>query len=122
MFRKTIISAAFALIQRFLIDRIEVPALKTYLQSLLNPSKQVADILTDANPNNKEQLEAFWNENKLRILGPAVDGAIEAVIIAAQTRLKDPQIRDLVIELLREIQRETPGIQPVRRIVTATES
>ena len=60
MFRKLIISTAFFAIQRFFISKINYTPLKVYLDSLINPAQEIADILTDENPANGEQLKAFW--------------------------------------------------------------
>jgi hypothetical protein len=100
MFRKTIINAAFAAIRRFLIDRITFEPLKQAFQKLLNPASDVADILTDKNPNNREQLEQFWNEHKHELAADGLDVAVAIV----KAKVKDPDVRDLIIGLLESIE------------------
>ncbi len=102
MFLKTIITAAFALIQKFLIDKIDYEPLKQYFLNQIEPAKNVAELLTDKNPDNKAQLAAFWEENKSTLVAANLDFAIMII----EDKVKDPLLRDIIVSLLQSIKAE----------------
>lgn len=103
MFRKAIINALFSALQSFLIDKITVEPLKNYILSLLAPAKKVADLLTDSNPNNGEQLMTFWLEHQKELLNLS----IEALKNLIRAKVKDPVLLALILSALDEIDEGT---------------
>lgn len=108
MLRKALILAAFRVIRDMFINRIDFEPLRTFLDRLVTPAHAIADILTDKDPNNKPQLEAFWNENKDALLDTGVDAAIQIV----KMRVKNETIRDLVVAALESIDPKTGQLKP----------
>lgn len=102
MFLKAIITAAFALIQKYLIDKIDYEPLKQYFMNQIEPAKNVAELLTDKDPNNKAQLAAFWEENKSSLVAANLDFAIMII----EDKVKDPVLRDLIVTLIKSIKDE----------------
>ncbi len=99
MFRKLTIMLAFAAIQKFLISRVTFLPLKKWFEQLINPAQDVADLLTDRNPNNAEQRRQFWEQNQDRL----TDGSLETAIEIIRLKVPDETIRDLIIEMLKEV-------------------
>lgn len=112
MFRKLIISTAFFAIQRFLISKITYTPLKTYLDSLITPASTVADILTDENPANNEQLKAFWEANHKQLI---IDDIELAKKIVAD-KIINADLRETLLRLLNaitidDLKQQTRGIE-----------
>jgi hypothetical protein len=99
MFRKLIISTAFFAIQKFLISKITYAPLKAYLDSLINPASEIADILTDANPANGDQLKAFWEANHKDLIVQDIDLAKKIV----SDKVTNVDLRDTILRLLNAI-------------------
>lgn len=99
MLRKAAIQAAFAVIQKFLISKIDFEPLRGFFERLINPAEKVADLLTDSNPNNSEQFKQFWSENRNLLL----ENSLDTAIAIAKTRIRDESIRNLVVALLESL-------------------
>lgn len=115
MFKKMLISTAFAVIREFLIDRINYLPLKQALLDLLNPAAEVADLLTDKNPSNSAQLQQFWDANKNLFL----KNGIKNIKAAVTESVKDPLLRDMILAALEEIDENTGLRKPPSAIVRA---
>jgi hypothetical protein len=99
MFRKLIISTAFFAIQKFLISKTTYAPLRAYLNSLITPASTIADILTDENPLNVEQLKAFWEKHKEVLIQQ--DIALAKQIVS--DKVKNVDLRDTILRLLDAI-------------------
>ena len=102
MLKKTIITAAFALLQKFLIDKITFEPLRSFFAAQITPAVAVADLLTDSNPNNNEQLKAFWDKYQAELAHNSIGFAIGIV----SEKVKDEDIKRIVIELLKSLDNE----------------
>lgn len=96
-FRIKLIRAAFAVIRAWMLNVIAFPPMKVYVQKNLLPLEQVADKLTDKDPNNAAQMEALWREYQ----DDFEQDTIELAIGIVEKKVKDPATRQLIIELLR---------------------
>lgn len=97
MFRTLIINAAFSILYKYLISRIPYAPVKNWFEKMLDKLKKSADLLTDANPNNSEQFEEFWAENKEEIVGGTIDTLVEIITL----EISDPDIVKILTELLK---------------------
>lgn len=102
MFVKAIIAAAFAVLKKYLIEKIQFAPLRQYFEQQIEPAMKVAELLTDKNPDNAAQLQIFWNENKSSLLSSNLDLAIMII----EEKVKDTVLRDLIVALLQSIKEE----------------
>lgn len=102
MFVKAIIAAAFAVLKKYLIEKIQFVPLRQYFEQQIEPAMKVAELLTDKNPDNSAQLAAFWNENKSTLLSSNLDLAIMII----EEKVTDVVLRDLIVALLKSIKEE----------------
>jgi catalase len=102
MFKNVIISSAFALIQKYLIDKITFEPLRSFFQAQITPAIAVADLLTDSNPNNNEQLRAFWDRYQSELQTNSISFAIGIV----REKVKDEDIKKNIIDLLSSLDAE----------------
>jgi len=100
MFRKLLITTAFAAIQRLLIDKIKYEPLKAYLQSLITPAQTITDLLTDANPDNVGQLKAFWEQHHVELIKQDIELAKKIVA----DRVTNADVRELILSMLNGIE------------------
>ena len=82
-----------------LIDRLQVPPLKKYLDFLLAELQKVVEALTDSEPNNDWQLKAIWQKEHKAFFSNTID-----TTIAFLPNVKDAKLRYVTAALLREIQ------------------
>lgn len=108
MFKKVAIMAAFYLLDRLLINRITFEPLRLFFRNLLNPAKTVADILTNENPNNADELKAFWEKNQLQLL----DNTLETAKGIINVKVKDEVLKTAILAILDEIDESIPGDTP----------
>ena len=102
MFKRTkIIKLAFRLIRKFLIAKINIVELKEYTESLLKPIENVADVLSDKNPDNKAQLLEIWTKNKSEVIAGGIDTA--CLIISKEF---NSEWTDIICTLIREAEAE----------------
>lgn len=108
MFKRVTIMAAFFIIDKFLINRIAFQPLQDFFRRLVYPAKQVADILTDENPANTEQMKAFWEKQQLEIL----DNTLETAKNIIRTKVKDETLKLALVAILDEIDDQVGGDTP----------
>ena len=94
--RIPLIKIGFAAIEKWLVTKINFLPLRSLLESNLNLMSEVADKLTDADPNNAEQLKAVWEEYK----DIAKDSIIENTIESIRKLVKDQDESDFIIDSL----------------------
>ena len=102
MFKKTIINVALKVLDKFVVSKLTYEPARAYIQTLYDDIKQVVDLLTDKNPNDKEQLAEFWEENRAELVGDTLGAAVK--IIAKE--VKDPDVAAALIEMLNAIDLE----------------
>lgn len=67
------------------VKKIKSKALQTFVEQKLAPIQEIADLLTDDNKNNKQQLTDWWNSNKERLVD-------DHILIAAETIANMPKV------------------------------
>lgn len=102
MFKNVIIASAFALIQKFLIDKITFEPLRSFFSVQITPAIAVSNLLTDSNPNNTEQLKEFWEKYQDELAHNSIAFAIGIV----KEKVKDEDIKKIVIDLLSSLDAE----------------
>jgi dihydrofolate reductase len=108
MFKKIAIMAAFYMLDRLLINRITFEPLRLFFRNLLSPAKNVADILTNENPNNAEEMKAFWEKNQMQLL----DNSLETAKSIINVKVKDEILRTAILAILDELDDAIPGDTP----------
>ncbi len=109
MFKKIFIFFALRLLKSQLLDKIEYAPVKGYVQATYDRMTKVAEVVTDADPQDQEQLKALWEQEKHQFVVDTLDSAIEIV----QAEVHDETASAIIIDLLREIQatqRATPAL------------
>lgn len=99
MFVSPLINLAFNLLDRYLISKITFAPLREYVQGRYALLKSVADVLTDKNPNNNEQLQKVW-ENYDEI---ELDASLETAARIIEIRMKDKNLAADLALVLRTI-------------------
>jgi hypothetical protein len=99
MFRLTLISLALGLIERFLIAKINYSPLRLYLTSNIGLVGNVADILTDEDPENDEQLEDLWEKNKGKLVNSSLDTAAQIILNEVEDEEFAAYVADLILGL-----------------------
>lgn len=90
MFKTVLIRAAFSILDKLLIKKINFEPLRKFFDGTLGKAKNVAEILTDKNPQNEAQLAEFWRANQAQILDESFDLAKEVILKKMKTGwLKD---------------------------------
>lgn len=106
MFKKIFIFFALRLLKSQLLDKIEYDPIKGYVQATYDRMTKVAEVITDANPEDQEQLKALWETEKPQFIVDSLDTAIEIV----QAEVHDPVATAIIVDLLREIQATQKGL------------
>jgi transposase-like protein len=113
MFKKVAIMSAFFLLDRLLIQKINYEPAKNFFKTLLNPARQMADVMTDSDPNNTEQIKQVLENNKLAL----ADLGLETAKRIVADKVKDETLKMAVLAILDEIDEAVPGDTPNTLIV-----
>lgn len=101
MFRRTLISAAIKILDTFLVSKITYAPAKVYVKENYDRLKRVADILTDKNPDNQQQLRELWETEKLDLISDTI--ALKKEIISKEIR--DEVIKEALLDLIETIEK-----------------
>lgn len=102
MFRNVGINLGFRLIDLFLVSKITNQPLKNFVESQLDPLKDVAKVLTDSNPNDLEQLNRVWLENREQFVKDATQVLREIV----EANVEDEDKRNLLLDIIEVLENE----------------
>ena len=86
------------LISIFLVSKIKIVEFRNYIEELLEPIEQVAEILTDKDPNNTTQLLEVWNDNKSKI----INGSLATACFIVEKRIDNPEVAQIICDLIRD--------------------
>jgi hypothetical protein len=109
---KTLILNAIGILTEKLVNKIDHDELRNFVGTLVLKVQKIAEILFDSNPNNKEQFAALWVEVKSEML----DLGLDFIILVLEKKIKDPFVRDMVISLLRTLDKD--GNDATLRVTT----
>lgn len=101
MFRRTLISAAIKILDTFLVSKITYAPAKVYVKENYDRLKNVADILTDGNPDNQQQLQELWETEKLDLISDTI--TLKKEIITKE--VQDKVIKEALIDLIETIEK-----------------
>lgn len=102
MFKRILILFALRLLKSQLLDKIDYAPTKAFVGSSFRRLEKVADVLTDNNPADGEQLAVLWEAEKHQFVSDTLDTAIEVV----KTEVHDPVVSGLVVDLLGSIREQ----------------
>jgi len=97
-----LIRFALSVLKRLVLDKIEYQPVQQITQSLYTRLEQVANIVTDNDPDNRAQLEVYWKANQRAV---ALDAVLSASAII-QTEVDNTVVRDLLTDLLGQVAAE----------------
>lgn len=103
MFRNAGINLAFKLINMFLISKITNEPLKKFTEAQIEPLKDVADVLTDKNPNDADQLDEVWDEHKEQFVKDSTQVIREIIIMSVDDEEKEGVLLEIVDLLESEL-------------------
>lgn len=106
MFKKILIQFALRLLKSQLLDKINYAPLTAFLNPTYSRLQKVADIVTDSNPQDGEQLKELWEAEKGRFISDTLDSAIAVI----RQEVKNEELAEIVIDLLETIQREQESL------------
>ena len=98
MFRKKMIKLGIRLISIFLVSKIKVVEFRDHVESLLNPLAEIAEVLTDKDPDDNGQMLKVWQDNKNNIIG----GTLSTACIIIETKIKDPLVAQIICEMIKD--------------------
>ena len=102
MFQNQFISLALTLIDKYLVSKITYAPLREHVQGLYALLGEVADALTDKDPNNVEQLKEVWEKHD----EPTLDGSLLTAAKIIELRVKDEELATVLSGVLRVIAAE----------------
>jgi len=102
MFRKTGINLAFKLINVLLVSKIADESIRAFVESQITPLKDVADVLTDKNPDDAAQLQQVWEEHQEQFVKDSME-VIRTIIVQ---NVEDQERQDLLLELVGYVEEE----------------
>jgi glutamate synthase domain-containing protein 1 len=99
MFKKAVITAAFAFIRAKYVKLINHAELRNLVEKSLIPAEVVVEKLTDKDPNNAAQMQQVWLQYKDQFENDSIEMAIEIV----RRKVKDEATRNLIIAALESL-------------------
>lgn len=100
-----LIRFALSVLKRLVLDKIQYEPVQKITQSFYTRLEAVAGIVTDNDPDNRAQLEAYWKANQRGVALEAVTTA-QAIVLA---EVDNEVVRDLLSDLLRQVAEELGG-------------
>lgn len=105
MFKRLLINTALNLLKKHLLDKITYAPLSDYVAGVYRQLKSIADLVTDNNPDDKEQLAELWEREKKNILGGTIDAAQGVISI----EVSNPAIREQLLDALEALEQSLKG-------------
>lgn len=102
MFKRILIQFALRLLKSQLLDKISYAPLAGFIGPSYARLEKVADIVTDSNPADGDQLKDLWEAEK----GRFISDTLEAAKVVIRQEVKNEELADIVIDLLETIQKE----------------
>lgn len=102
MFKRLLIQFALRLLKSQLLDKITYAPAAAFIGPAYERLEKVADIVTDKNPEDGEQLKALWEQEKHKF----IFDTLESAKLIIQQEVKDQTIAKIVLELLETIQED----------------
>lgn len=99
MLRKLSISVLLAGIG-IAINRIKYDPLKNWFKAMKAPLKEIADVMTDKDPDNAEQMREVWEQHGEII----TNRSVFALKTIAGDKIKNPEVLEYVLDTLEIIQ------------------
>lgn len=100
--RTALVKAALNLIYKFLVEPIQYAPTKFYLEKRHDDLQAAAEKLTDADPNNVEQLKQLWED----IDEEFVDDTLLFAAKVVRDKVKDQFLAEQVATILEELAKE----------------
>jgi len=116
MFRIKLIQLAFGLIEKYLVRKISFEPMRDWVAFQVKVLEQVAQKLTDKNPDDKTQLRQLWNE----IAPELFDQTLETAAQIALVKIKDPELARDVADLLLSLAEDEGDDAPAAPAHTET--
>lgn len=106
MFRRNLlINFAVKVLKKYLAKKISYTPLREYVEGQIEKLKFVINVLTDKDPDNKEQLKQLWNLHKKNIADDSLEFAASIVL----DKIKDKDIAEEVSELILSLRGDDEG-------------
>ena len=95
-----LVNFALGILKRLVLDKIQYAPVATFTTSTFVRLKDVAEIVTDNEPDNSAQLKAYFEREKLKLASEAV-GTAKAIV---EAEFKNEIAKELVVELLQQVE------------------
>ena len=93
-----ILLKALELLLSQLLGKVDIPALRIWIEHSIIKLKTVVVILTDDEKDNKKQLRMFWKAIEDDFKNESLEGVIQVI----DAKVQDPKLKELIIEMLKE--------------------
>lgn len=100
----TIAMGAITYLEKRVISKIPHKGILDYLNERLKDLREVIEILTDGNPEDRQQLEQLW---QLHIRPRLREDNLDLAMDIIEEKIEDPIVLDIVIGILTEYYNES---------------
>lgn len=94
--------------EKYLLRKIQFAPLRSFFDATLGKAQEVAEILTDKNPQNEAQLAEFWRQNQALLLDQSIDLTREII----RAKAKEGWEKDAILALLDILDKDGNFIHP----------
>jgi hypothetical protein len=94
---KKVLLSVLGLVLNQLLGKVELPALKGWIENTVEKLKTVVVILTDDVPDNKAQLQMFWKA----IQNDFTNESLETAINIVKQKVHDVHSQEIIVELIQ---------------------
>ncbi len=93
---KKVLLSILQLVLNQLVVKVEIPALKAWIENTIEKLKAVVTILTDDVPDNKAQLQMFWKAIEKDFKNESLEAAINII----KAKVHDLDNQEVIINLI----------------------
>lgn len=92
------VNTLLALIDVLLVKKIPYPEVQDSIRLIMSPIKKMITVLSDVDPNNKEQVQKVWTEF---VQSGEFNASLEARIMQAVDLIQDPKAKAFVSKIVK---------------------
>lgn len=100
--KKTLINGALQIVFKFLVVRIPFEPLQTFTQNRFTLLKEIAEAITDSDPNDAEQLRKIWEDHDEQTM----DDALETAAKIIERKVENIAMRNILTKVIRAVAAE----------------